>query len=92
MPNKEESLREETGEEPSKDEPPNVPLPAPYPQRLKKITQEDKSQDILELFKQVKINLPLLEAIKRVPAYGKFLKDLCTVKRRQSVKKECLSC
>ena len=37
-PNKEESLRKETGEEPSKDEPPKVPLPAPYPQRLKKIT------------------------------------------------------
>ena len=36
---------------------------------------------------QVKINLPLLEVIKQVPSYAKFLKDLCTFKRRTSVKK-----
>ena len=34
-PNKEESLRKETGEEPSKDEPPKVPLPAPLPTKIK---------------------------------------------------------
>ncbi|XP_071694761.1 uncharacterized protein [Rutidosis leptorrhynchoides] len=36
-----------------------------------------------ETFKQVKINLPLLDAIKQVPSYAKFLKDLCTQKRKQ---------
>ena len=81
-PNQEEILREDFAEGQSKDEPPQVSLPAPYPQRLRKITQEDKSQDILELFKQVKINLLLLYAIKQVPACGKFLKDMCTVKRK----------
>jgi hypothetical protein len=25
-----------------------------------------------------KINIPLLDAIQQVPAYAKFLKDLCT--------------
>ncbi|XP_076960055.1 uncharacterized protein LOC143636307 [Bidens hawaiensis] len=40
-----------------------------------------------EVFKQVKVNLPLLEAIKQVPAYAKFLKDLCTQKRQQKVPK-----
>ena len=39
------------------------------------------------MFKQVKINIPLLNAIKQVPAYSKFLKDLCTVKRKHNVKK-----
>ncbi|XP_059649976.1 uncharacterized protein LOC132295671, partial [Cornus florida] len=34
-----------------------------------------------EVFKQVKINLPLLDAIKQIPPYAKFLKDLCTQKR-----------
>jgi hypothetical protein len=37
---------------------------------------------MMEVFKQVKINLPLLDAIKQVPAYAKFVKDLCTQKRR----------
>nr|XP_043639415.1 uncharacterized protein LOC122610495 [Erigeron canadensis] len=35
-----------------------------------------------ETFKQVKINLPLIDAIKQIPAYAKFLKDLCTQKRK----------
>ncbi|XP_071741306.1 uncharacterized protein [Rutidosis leptorrhynchoides] len=36
-----------------------------------------------ETFQQVKINLPLLDAIRQVPSYAKFLKDLCTQKRKQ---------
>ena len=39
------------------------------------------------MFKQVHINIPLLDAIIQVPAYAKFLKYLCTVKCKQSVKK-----
>ena len=35
----------------------------------------------------MKINLPLLKAIKQVPSYVNFLKDLCTVKRKFNVKK-----
>ncbi|GAV90869.1 hypothetical protein CFOL_v3_34271 [Cephalotus follicularis] len=38
--------------------------------------------EMMELFKQVQINLPLLDAIRQVPAYAKFLKDLCTTKRK----------
>ncbi|GAV80525.1 hypothetical protein CFOL_v3_23986 [Cephalotus follicularis] len=38
--------------------------------------------EMMELFKQVQINLPLLDAIQQVPAYAKFLKDLCTTKRK----------
>ena len=44
------------------------------------------NSEICELFKQVKVNIPLLDAIKQVPSYAKFLKDLCTVKRRLNVK------
>nr|GEV21235.1 hypothetical protein [Tanacetum cinerariifolium] len=40
------------------------------------------SEDMLETFKQVKINLPFIDAIKQIPAYAKFLKDLCTQKRK----------
>ena len=48
---------------------------------------------MLELFKQVHINLPFLDAIKQIPAYAKFLKDLCTQNRKSKayiLKKVCL--
>nr|GEU74339.1 hypothetical protein [Tanacetum cinerariifolium] len=35
-----------------------------------------------ETFKQLKINLLLIDAIKKIHAYAKFLKDLCTQKRK----------
>lgn len=57
----------------------------PYPQALElsyNPKKDKKMDDILEIFKQVKINLPLLEAIQQVPAYAKFLKDMCTFKRK----------
>ena len=44
--------------------------------------------EIYELFKQVKVNIPLLDAIKQIPSYAKFLKDLCTVKRKLGVNKD----
>ena len=40
---------------------------------------------ILEMFNQVKLNVPLLDAIQQVPAYAKFLKDMCTKKRKMNV-------
>ncbi|XP_059639032.1 uncharacterized protein LOC132281338 [Cornus florida] len=52
-----------------------------YPQAGK---QASKLQDIMEIFKQVKINLPLLDAIQQIPAYAKFWKDMCTQKRRSN--------
>ncbi|XP_071688710.1 uncharacterized protein [Rutidosis leptorrhynchoides] len=36
-----------------------------------------------ETFKQVKINLPLIDTIKQVSSYANSLKDLCTQKRKQ---------
>jgi len=46
------------------------------------------NSEIFETFKQVRINILLLDAIKQVPSYAKFLKDLCTVKRKLNVKKK----
>ncbi|KAI5675536.1 hypothetical protein M9H77_06486 [Catharanthus roseus] len=57
----------------------------PFPQALlllSHLRKDNKMEDILETFKEVKINLPLLDAIKQVPAYAKFLKDICTFKRK----------
>ncbi|CAL2246946.1 unnamed protein product [Prunus armeniaca] len=36
----------------------------------------------MDTFRKVQVNLPLLDAIKQVPKYAKFLKELCTNKRR----------
>ena len=43
---------------------------------------------MLEVLRQVKVNIPLLDMIKQVPTYAKFLKDLCTVKRGFNVNKK----
>jgi len=40
---------------------------------------EEADKEILETFK---VNIPLLDAIKQIPRYAKFFKDLCTHKRR----------
>jgi len=62
---------------------------APFPQRLgSKKKHTAQMEKILDMFKQVKINIPLLDAIQQVPAYAKFLKDLCTMKRTTNVPKK----
>jgi len=53
--------------------------------KQKKVNHNTK---IFEIFKQVRINIPLLDTIKHVPFYAKFLKDLCTMKRKLNVKKK----
>ena len=73
--------------EPEEDKATHV-SPAPYPYRLRVPKKLDNHSEIYELFKQVKLNIPLLDAIKQIPAYAKFLKDLCTVKRKLGVNKE----
>ncbi|KAL6321855.1 hypothetical protein AAG906_035556 [Vitis piasezkii] len=47
-----------------------------------------KTLEILEVLKQAKINIPLLDMIKQVLTYAKFLKDLCIVKRRIKLSKK----
>jgi hypothetical protein len=36
--------------------------------------KEDKEKEILEVFKKVELNIPLIDAIKQIPKYAKFLK------------------
>ena len=74
-------------EEPEQDKATHIP-PAPYPHRLRVPKKVNNHSEIYELFKQVKLNIPLLDAIKQIPSYAKFLKDLCTVKRKLGVSKE----
>ncbi|XP_026378448.1 uncharacterized protein LOC113272869 [Papaver somniferum] len=66
--------------------PSNVPV-APFPQRLEQQKKGTQYNEILELFRRVNINIQFLEAIKHIPAYAKFLKDLCTQTRKLNVHK-----
>ncbi|RVW18414.1 Retrovirus-related Pol polyprotein from transposon 17.6 [Vitis vinifera] len=63
-------------------------MPPPFPQALHGKKGIKNSSEILEVFRQVKVNIPLLDMIKQVPTYAKFLKDLCTVKRGLNVTKK----
>ncbi|XP_026416244.1 uncharacterized protein LOC113311649 [Papaver somniferum] len=66
---------------------PSIVPAAPFPQRLVQQKKGTKYNEMLEMFKRVNINIPFLEAIKQIPAYAKFLKDLCTQKRKLHVHK-----
>ncbi|KAM1885053.1 hypothetical protein ACFX14_037781 [Malus domestica] len=66
----------------SKVVPPNVP----FPYRFMQSKKEEAEKDILETFRKVQVNIPLLDAIKQVPKYAKFLKELCTTRKRISSK------
>ncbi|CAN6576819.1 unnamed protein product [Malus baccata var. baccata] len=64
----------------------SIPLNVPFPSRLKQSKKEENEKDILETFRKVQVNIPLLDAIKQVPRYAKFLQELCTTRRRISNK------
>jgi len=66
----------------------NSSLALPFPHAMMKQRKVNHNSKILKTFKQVRINIPLLDAIKQVPSYAKFFKDLCTVKRKLNVKKK----
>ena len=55
--------------ESKKDKTSHVP-PAPYPHRLRAPKKVNNHSEIYELFKQVKVNIPLLDAIKQIPSYA----------------------
>ena len=52
----------------------------PFPERLAKTKKEKDEKEILETLRKVEVNIPLLDAIKQIPRYAKFLKELCTNK------------
>ena len=62
--------------------------PPPFPQALKGKKKAINQAEILEVLRQVKVNILLLDMIKQVPNYAKILRDLCTVKRGLNVEKK----
>ena len=62
-------------------------MPPPFPQALRGKKRVNNPIEIFEVLRQVKVNIPLLDMIKQVPTYAKFLKDLCTIKKGLNVNK-----
>ena len=63
-------------------------MPPPFPQALRGKKKIPNQAEIWEVLRQVKVNIPLLDVIKQVPTYAKFLKDLCTVKKGLGIEKK----
>ena len=56
--------------------------PIPFPQRLKKNYVDDQFSKFLSVFKQLHINIPLIEALEQMSKYAKFFKDIISKKRK----------
>ena len=54
--------------------------PVPYPQVLNKPKAKVSESDdhLLEAFQKMTITIPLVDAIRHIPSYAKFLKGICT--------------
>ncbi|XP_048227263.1 uncharacterized protein LOC125369290 [Ricinus communis] len=65
------------------------PIPAreyqpkiPYPARLKQVKAQEPFSKLLHIFRQLHINLPFFDALKKMPKYSKFLKDILSNKSK----------
>ncbi|KAH9779128.1 hypothetical protein KPL71_007608 [Citrus sinensis] len=68
--------------QPTRAKPLPIVISPPFPSRFAKSKKEEQEKDILETFRKVEVNIPLLDAIKQIPQYAKVLKELCTSKRK----------
>ncbi|KAM2617841.1 hypothetical protein TB1_034203 [Malus domestica] len=59
-----------------------IPPDVPFPSRFLQSKNKEDAKDVLETFRKVQVNIPLLDAIKQIPKYAKFLKKLCTTRKR----------
>ncbi|CAN6697883.1 unnamed protein product [Malus baccata var. baccata] len=82
-PNEEPSHATSSFEAPNlhKAEKPYTP-PIPFPGRLAKSNQDKSFKEIFDILSKVNVNLPLLDVIRNMPAYGKFFKKLNNYKRK----------
>ena len=80
---KQDSLEDEEEQamiEPNRDK---YKPPVPYPQALNhpKANNNETDDHLLDAFKKVTITIPLIDDIKHIPSYAKFLKSICTPHR-----------
>ncbi|XP_074298867.1 uncharacterized protein LOC141629830 [Silene latifolia] len=64
---------------------PVVEPEVPFPGALKRTHHFEHDKDIYEVFQKCEVNIPLLNLLKSIPKYAKFLKELCTIKRNNKL-------
>ncbi|KAL0373146.1 UNVERIFIED_CONTAM: Retrovirus-related Pol polyprotein from transposon.6 [Sesamum calycinum] len=77
---KEVEIPQEQDDETKEDNPKVLVTRPPFPERFAKSKKDEEAKEILETFRKVEVNIPLLDAIKQIPRYARFLKELCTSK------------
>ena len=92
--NKSEEKEHESNSEPFKKTSNDITMKdlkhAPFPHRLTKASKVNLNTEIYDIFKQVRINIPMLDAIKQIPSHAKFLNNLCIVKRKLHIKETAI--
>ncbi|KAL4290098.1 hypothetical protein GQ457_14G026980 [Hibiscus cannabinus] len=54
----------------------------PLPSKFIKYNKQPQEKEILDVFRKVEINIPLIEVIRKLPRYAPFLKEFCANKRK----------
>ena len=49
--------------------------------KIQKKTFDDQYKKFLDIFKQLHINIPLIEALEQMPKYAKYLKEMLSKKK-----------
>lgn len=63
-------------------EQPRQRLPPPFPQKLNKAKEDACFKKFFDMFRELHINLPLLDVLQGMPKSAKYLKDVETNKER----------
>ncbi|RDX83068.1 hypothetical protein CR513_36050, partial [Mucuna pruriens] len=58
-------------------------IPLSFPTWTVSARKAEFDEELLKMFHKVEINIPLLDTIKLIPKYAKFLKELCVHKRKK---------
>ncbi|RDX83929.1 hypothetical protein CR513_35105, partial [Mucuna pruriens] len=58
-------------------------VPLPFTTRTPSTRKLESDEELLKMFRKVEINIPLLDDIKKIPKYAKFLKELSVHKRKK---------
>ncbi|XP_028776410.1 uncharacterized protein LOC114733173 [Neltuma alba] len=59
-----------------------LPFPTGVIRAERRKKEAEMFKEVYDIFKKVVINVPLVDLVAQVPKYAKFLKELCTTKKR----------
>ncbi|XP_019267298.1 PREDICTED: uncharacterized protein LOC109244634 [Nicotiana attenuata] len=54
--------------------------PASFPHRLDKYQKDEQYKKFMEMLKQIQVNIPLIDSLRKMPGYAKMMNDLMSHK------------